>query len=144
MNIFNDPRGPVSQSEERLGARIAARLEEGALDLPHNITERLRAGRVHALLHRRITQTRLAPVLVGAHQPDGTMGAQAPGFWTRASALLPLLALVLGLATIGALQDQERAYELAEVDAELLTADLPPTAYTDPGFLQYLKKSAQE
>ena len=63
------------------------------------------------------------------------------GFWRIAS---PLLALVLGLATIGALQDQERAYELAEVDAELLTADLPPTAYTDPGFLQYLKKSAQE
>jgi hypothetical protein len=144
MNIFNDPSGPVRQSEERLGARIAARLEEGALDLPHNITERLRAGRVHALLHRRITQTQLAPVLVGAHQPVGTLGAQAPGFWTRASALLPLLALVLGLAAIGALQDQERAYELAEVDAELLTADLPPTAYTDPGFLQYLKKSAQE
>jgi hypothetical protein len=144
MNIFNDPTGPVSQSEERLGARIAARLEEGALDLPHNIAERLRAGRVHALLHRRIVQTQLAPVLVGAHQPVRTLGAQAPGFWTRASALLPLLALVLGLATIGALQDQERAYELAEVDAELLTADLPPTAYTDPGFLQYLKKSAQE
>jgi len=38
MNIFNDPSGPVRQSEERLGARIAARLEEGALDLPHNIT----------------------------------------------------------------------------------------------------------
>ena len=45
---------------------------------------------------------------------------------------------------IGAMQDQERAFELAEVDAELLTADLPPTAYTDPGFLQYLKKATQE
>ena len=137
MNIFNDPSGPVSQSEERLGARIAARLEEGALDLPHNITERLRAGRVHALLHRRITQTQLAPVLVGAHQPDGTMGAQAPSFWTRASALLPLLALVLGLATIGALHDQERAYELAEVEADLFTADLFPTVYTVSCLLHY-------
>ncbi len=144
MNIFNEPTGPASQNEARLGARIAARLEEGALDLPHGITERLRVGRVQALLHRRVTQTQLAPVLASAHHAAGTMGGQTPGFWTRASALLPLLALVLGLATIGALQDQERAYELAEVDAELLTADLPPTAYTDPGFLLYLKKSAQE
>jgi hypothetical protein len=144
MNIFTEPTGPVSQTEARLGARIAARLEVGSLDLPHSITERLRAGRVQALLHRRVVETQPVPVMVGAHHAAVTLGAQTPGFWTRASALLPLLALVLGLATIGALQDQERAYELAEVDAELLTADLPPTAYTDPGFLQYLKKAAQE
>ena len=82
--------------------------------------------------------------MAGAHNAGGTLGANSPGFWTRASALLPLLALVLGLMAIGVMQDQERAFELAEVDAELLTADLPPTAYTDPGFLQYLKKAAQE
>jgi hypothetical protein len=48
------------------------------------------------------------------------------------------------LVGIGALQDQERAFELAEVDAEILTSELPPTAFTDPGFLQFLKKAAQE
>ena len=29
----------------------------------------------------------------------------------------------------------------AEVDAALLTDDLPPAAYADPGFAQYLKSS---
>lgn len=144
MNIFSEPTGPGRQTEARFGARIAARLEEGSRDLPHNITERLRASRMRALANRRVTEIQLAPVLAGAHSAGGTLGTNSPGFWTRASALLPLLALVLGLMAIGVMQDQERAFELAEVDAELLTADLPPTAYTDPGFLQYLKKAAQE
>jgi hypothetical protein len=144
MNIFSEPNGPARQTEARFGARIAARLEEGSRDLPHNATERLRAGRIRALAKRRVTETQVAPVLADAHHAGGTLDANSPGFWTRATAVLPLLVLVLGLMAIGAMQDQERAFELAEVDAELLTADLPPTAYTDPGFLQYLKKAAQE
>jgi hypothetical protein len=32
-----------------------------------------------------------------------------------------------------------RANELAEVDSALLIDDLPPAAYADPGFLQFLK-----
>ena len=144
MKIFTEPTDTVSPTEAHFGARIAARLEEGSLDLPRSISERLRAGRMQALAKRRITEIQLAPALAGAQNTTGSKRAHPPGFWTRASALLPFLALVLGLVTIAALQDQERAYELAEVDAELLTADLPPTAYTDPGFLQYLKKAAQE
>jgi len=144
MNIFSEPTGTASQTEARFGARIAARLQEGSQGLPHNVTERLRASRMRALAKRRVIEIQLAPVLAGTASTGGTLGVNSPGFWTRASAMLPLLALVLGLMAIGALQDQERAFELAEVDAELLTADLPPTAYTDPGFLQYLKKAAQE
>jgi hypothetical protein len=37
-----------------------------------------------------------------------------------------------------------RASEIADVDAELLTSELPTTAYTDPGFAQYLKHGAQD
>ena len=144
MKIFTEPTDTVSPTEARFGARIAARLEEGSLDLPRSIAERLRAGRMQALAKRRVTELQLVPVLAGAQNASDTLGAHPPSFWTSASALLPFLALVLGLVTIAALQDQERAYELAEIDAELLTADLPPTAYTDPGFLQYLKKAAQE
>jgi hypothetical protein len=35
--------------------------------------------------------------------------------------------------------DDDRANELAEVDSALLIDDLPPAAYADPGFLQFLK-----
>jgi len=43
------------------------------------------------------------------------------------------------LAFIQHITDDDRANELAEVDSALLTDDLPPSAYADPGFLQFLK-----
>jgi len=66
-------------------------------------------------------------------------GGVQEGFWNRLASLLPLLALVVGLITIAVLQDELRAREVAEVDAELLTNELPPSAYVDPGFAQYLR-----
>jgi hypothetical protein len=63
-------------------------------------------------------------------------------WWTRLGAVLPLVALVAGLITISAWQEDQRASELAEVDAALLTDDLPPAAYTDSGFAQFLKLEA--
>jgi hypothetical protein len=54
------------------------------------------------------------------------------------AAWLPLLALLLGLLAINVAQDEFRAHELAEVDAELLIDELPPGAFTDQGFAQFL------
>lgn len=56
---------------------------------------------------------------------------------------VPLMALVVGLVVINIAQDEDSANDLAEVDAALLTDDLPPAAYADPGFVQFLKTSAQ-
>ena len=55
--------------------------------------------------------------------------------------MLPLIALVVGLVAIDIIQDDDFMAELAEVDAALLTDDLPPDAYADPGFVQFLKTS---
>ena len=113
MNIFNDPRGPVSQSEERLGARIAARLEEGALDLPHNITERLRAGRVHALLHRLVELLVMIPWWI----PYALLHCQLPSlrlvrifvpivlysFMTLPTLIMHLLISIHGIGILGIL-----------------------------------------
>jgi hypothetical protein len=53
--------------------------------------------------------------------------------------VLPLVILAAGLVLIHTVQTERRASELAEVDAALLADDLPPAAYADPGFVQYLK-----
>jgi hypothetical protein len=55
------------------------------------------------------------------------------------ASFLPLVALVAGLALIQNILDDNRASELAEVDSAMLSDDLPPSAYADPGFLQFLK-----
>ena len=57
----------------------------------------------------------------------------------RLAATLPLLALLIGLIMIDAIQGDDRAKDLAEIDAAILTDDLPPTAYADPGFTHFLK-----
>lgn len=125
-----------SAAEDRFGQLVASRLTAGARELPHDIGERLRVSRLQALArHKPAPQLRPGAVLV---QPghSATLGG---GWWTRIGAVAPLVALVAGLFIISAVQDDERASELADVDAALLTGDLPPAAYADPGFAQFLR-----
>ena len=125
----------VTGAEAQFGRRLAARLTAGTLDLPHESAERLRAARVQALARRKVEhQLRTAPVIVSS----GGAAALGGGWWTRVATIAPIVALVVGLVAVNILQDEHRASEIAEVDAALLTDDLPPAAYTDPGFLQFL------
>ena len=64
--------------------------------------------------------------------------------WSRFASVLPIIFLLLGLATIHIFQNENRANEIAQLDAELLIDDLPPAAYTDPGFLIFLKSNPLE
>jgi hypothetical protein len=66
-------------------------------------------------------------------------GDDGLGWLGRIGSVLPLVALVAGLLFINSMQNEDRARELAEVDVALLTDDLPPAAFADPGFLQFLK-----
>ncbi len=122
--------------EQRFGRQIAERLSTGSRDLPHDIGERLRAARVQAVARRRVTPVaHTAPVVVAS----GSAATLGGGWWSRAGAVLPLVALVVGLMAISTVQDERHAREAAEVDSALLTDDLPPAAFTDPGFAQFLK-----
>lgn len=133
--------------QDRLARKIAARLSEGAGALPHDISERLRAARVQALGQRKRVRTVQIAAAVAGNGSSATLrlgGDEGLNIWRRMAALVPLLALVAGLLVIDTIQNENRTNELAEVDAALLTDDLPPSAYTDPGFMQFLKTAAQE
>ncbi len=129
-------------SMDQFGARIAEQLDAAAQQLPHDVSERLRAARTQALANRRVSETATIPAVFG-RGGSAVLGGGF-GFWGRAASWLPLVALTVGLLGIGTLQDQMRASEIADVDAELLTSELPTSAYTDPGFAQYLKHGAQD
>ena len=66
------------------------------------------------------------------------------GLWSVLGSALPLVALLVGLTTVQWLDRQEIVSELAEIDTALLVDDLPPAAYSDPGFVQFLRQSAAE
>jgi hypothetical protein len=127
--------------QDRFGLKAASYLSAGASDLPHDISERLRAARVQAVSKRKIAQLEPAAQVVG-YGGSATLGwGGGVSWWARIGSVVPLIALVVGLLAINSIQNDNRAQEVAEVDAALLTDDLPPAAFADPGFVQFLKAS---
>lgn len=125
---------------DRLGQAYARRLNEHATDLPHDISERLRVARMQALSVRKREPVRvLVPELVAAGGPNLNDSGEGLNLWRRLASVLPLIALLFGLASIHIFQNELRTDELATLDTELLIDDLPPSAYTDPGFMVFLK-----
>ncbi|MES2974481.1 MAG: DUF3619 family protein [Pseudomonadota bacterium] len=127
---------------DRYGMKVAARLSEGATALPYDISERLRAARVQAVAKRKLVPRAASSVVVAGGGTLALGGDDEPGFWSRMASVLPLVALVAGLVAINVVQNEDRANELAEVDTALLIDDLPPAAYADPGFVQFLRAGA--
>jgi Protein of unknown function (DUF3619) len=140
--MTNSSYHQVDVLQQRYAARLVSRLSDGTANLPHDVTERLRAGRERALAQRKITATQPLNNLVLAFGTGSGTGSSGDGkfsFWNALVSALPLVALVVGLIAINVVQSDLRANEVAEVDTALLADDLPPAAYADPGFLQFLK-----
>jgi hypothetical protein len=131
----------ATTTQDLLGKRIATMLDNKT-DLSYEVTERLRAARTRALSIRRITQ----PQLQTAQEIQAQNGlallkfpSQIQWFFQTFGSLIPLLGLVAGLVLIHEFHNDQSALELAEIDSALLIDDLPPNAYTDPSFLDFLK-----
>lgn len=147
MNNVQTPSTQAEAAAERFALRVTARLSSGTDELPYDISERLRASRMQALAKRKkeAAPVRLAaPVVVhaGSSATLGRGGNEGGSWWNALVSAVPLMALVVGLVVINMAQDESSANDVAEVDAALLTDDLPPAAYADPGFVQFLKTSA--
>ena len=131
--------------QARFALDIAARLSEGAQQAPRDIAERLRFAREQALQRARDARApALAPATVASPNGGLTLASNGPRstpWWLRLASVLPLCALVAGLLLIQESNTRAQIRAAAEIDAALLSDDLPPTAYSDPGFGEFLKTS---
>ncbi len=129
--------------QDRFALKAASYLSAATADLPYDVSERLRAARVQAVAKRKVAvQTAGGIVHTGGGSALLSWGSSdGLGWWGRIGSVVPLIALVVGLLTINSIQNDNRAQEIAEVDAALLTDDLPPAAFADAGFVQFLKTS---
>ena len=143
--MINSSQQKAALLQERFALKTAAYLSAGAADLPHDITERLRAARAQAVSQRKMVKAHTASGVsrMGNNAALQWGGDEGLGWWGRIGSVLPLIALVVGLLAIHSVQSDNRAQELAEVDAALLTDELPPAAFADPGFVQFLKSTRQ-
>lgn len=136
----------IASYQDRFARNIVARLADSTQDLPSDISERLKAARMLALDKRKVV-SKLQPA-ASIHGNAGaatlTMGDPGNSIWNRLGSFAPLLLLVVGLLTIAVIQEQRAADEIAAIDVELLAGDLPPSAYTDPGFIHFLNTNRRD
>jgi hypothetical protein len=120
--------------------KVRHALNEHLDTLPAATTDRLAAARKAAIARKKAH----APVKVAQRQLAGNIGAlfsfSALG---RMGVVVPLLVLVAGLAGIYQYEEQQRIAETAELDAAVLSDELPLTAYLDQGFNAYLAQRGQ-
>jgi hypothetical protein len=135
--------------EARLAARLSSGLAERAEQLPHDIGERLRVARDQAVaraaeVRRKAPQAQAAAdvSVVGVTAHGAALLGPSTSWWQRVASVLPLVVLVGGLLLLQRQAELEQVHAAAEVDAQLLADDLPPDAYTDPGFAEFLRKPA--
>ncbi|MGQ0545159.1 MAG: DUF3619 family protein [Betaproteobacteria bacterium] len=120
-------------NEDQFGSQVQHLLNQ-AIELPEGAAERLRAAREQALARQRPEP---APVVQWADNVAGGLGG-----WSGLSlrVLLPIVLLVAGLIGIYSWQQRQADAEIEEIDALLLTDELPIDAYLDRGFQDWLKK----
>ena len=130
---------------DQFGRRLAARLYVSSSNLSHDIGERLRVARLQALKARKSnaweTKTAVSIQLQGS-SASLSFDFMQGNLWNKFASFLPLVALLVGVFVLFDFHDNKITSELAEVDSRLLLDDLPPTAYTDPGFLKFLQNSS--
>jgi hypothetical protein len=136
--------GGLEALQARFGLRVAARLSEGSRELPHDISERLKASRELALERARLARRAEAATStqVSGSGPAATLtlgGGSKSDRWLKLASALPMAALVAGFLFIAHAHTRQQIAAAAEIDAALLSDDVPPAAYSDPGFVEFLK-----
>lgn len=156
MSYPTSPRPPFSDNQrayDAFGQRIAARLNKGLDEVHPAISQRLRFAREQAVRKRaalgkksptKATGVRGYITVLGYAEQSGT-GREDDGnqewHWAARMALTCAMLLAFGASLVAIEQHAQtnRARELAEVDIAILIDDLPPNAYSDSGFAQYLR-----
>ncbi len=124
-------------NEHDLGRKIARHLEQGANQLRQGTLYRLQAAR-NAAMQKYHTEPAF-----------GLAGVGLAAFRLRHSQLLSvrfLLPLALVLLSLGGIvywQTAKQSNDIEEIDAHLVTDDLPINAYLDKDFDAWLKRSTQ-
>ena len=122
-------------NDHHFGYRIRQTLNQG-LSLDAQTLVRLKAAREQALANQRVAVRN--PVFACANNITGRNGSSS----VVSRILLPAAVLIVGLFAINNWHQSQLVQEMVEIDAAMLTGDLPLDAYLDKGFDAWLKRSS--
>jgi Protein of unknown function (DUF3619) len=145
-SLSSGSRLGAEAAQARFGMRVAVALTEHQRGAANpDIEARLSFARDQALAAARNARgvPAAAPAFIGAAGNSAVLGG-GPGFdaapwWLRLGSLLPLALLLAGLMLIDSRYTRSQIDAAAEVDAAILADDLPPEAYRDQGFVEFLR-----
>lgn len=120
-------------NEERYASRVRQALNQGLKDIPPPSARRLEAAR-HLALSR---QKQAVPDLVAAGHGLSLFRFTTGNRYARQ--LLAALALLLGMWISFYVDSVKYVTAIEEVDSALLADDLPPEAFMDSDFFEWLK-----
>jgi hypothetical protein len=126
-------------TQDEFAKSLIQRLDTAAQTTAPDIAERLRFARERALGVQKVAPISTAWSLASQTDASFALGGGHFNWFSKLGVMAPLVALIVGLIVITQLQNDYRAKEIADVDAALLVDDLPPSAYADQGFGQFLK-----
>ncbi|RYF04756.1 MAG: DUF3619 family protein [Oxalobacteraceae bacterium] len=133
----------MNTDDINLAYKIRHALNDTLDELPASTTDRLAAARARALARKKAD----APSQLQQRRPLFDVSRLTTMFATpwvaRVATVAPLVAMVAGLVGVYQSQQEQRGAELAELDAAVLSDELPLTAYTDHGFNAYLVQQQQ-
>ncbi len=133
-------------NEAQTAYAIRRELDQGAANLPDDITARLAKARSQAMAAMpgtAQTGARAAARTTTAGRIRRLRPQSPPLFQRLAIAGLPAIVLAVGLVSFGQWSETRRIEQMAELDAAVLLDDLPIAAYADRGFGVYLKNTRQ-
>ena len=123
--------------QDRFARRITARLSDACDDMPHDISERLRFARMQALAKRKTGADTAVAVATGGGAAILGGLEEKVSWWNRLGAVLPLIALVVGLI-ISIFQAATQLNESTLQFVPKLVAMFVVLLLAGPWMLQYL------
>ncbi|MBL8428310.1 MAG: DUF3619 family protein [Dechloromonas sp.] len=125
-------------NEERYAHRIRQTLNFGLKDIPPAASRRLEAARHLALARQKQPEPQLAAATAGI------LSLRTSAYAPHAKQFLAIVALLVGMWISFYWHSVQYITELEDVDSALLTDDLPPDAFLDSDFFEWLKDDSLE
>lgn len=134
----------MNAKELNFAYKVRHALNENLDNLPSDTTTRLAQARAKALAAKKSD----APVRVRVPQvvlagQIGDFFSEPLSWFRRLGLAVPAIVLAAGLFGIYHLEQQQRISDTAELDALVLSDELPLSAYLDHGFNAYLASQGE-
>ncbi len=142
MKTIKNNSEQSKNAEMRLGSLARKLLDDGAKQLPDQITARLNQARALAIAAYP-RQEKLATEWIFAGFPR-TFSSNWASKMRGALGLAPILVLSVSIFAIVGWQEDARIRDIANVDKAILTDTVPPAAYKDDGYVRYLLTNGKD